>query len=479
MRLPDRPSTLAIPSWGFGGRHLLLVADLDTGHDHGLVFAGSGAPSRPSRSAFRSPHLSRPASYLDPRTNSPHARRRPRSHGPVGSSRSIPLTRRIGRVQCPRLDRPNSSPSGDRGHPLGRRLDLRRAPAGQRAGHQTAAPRSSRAEASSGRSPAFRSPVRSHLRPGERTLKGLASAPCPPGTGDAQGAGADSRRLHEPRARHIAGQLKELVDETFSGVYGNMSEQTEWLANVRYCEPRLGPIFSNPRPRLGQARHLSEPVPQGPGGDTGACPLHRRGFAERGLRGERPGRGPRLVPPRRGGKARLHVGLDARAGCKPQVRHHPRPHLPVRRPARRAMGRGRPRGLVRKRTWRSYSAVSEPPRRSRISKACGEYGIVTARKPIEWHQPAPAPGADRHQEPRRKRDPRRASRRRLITADEILHDMRTDDQIVFLRGLKPLRCGRAIYFRRPEMASAVGRATVFGGGPRRRASQTHPMKGRR
>ena len=51
---------------------------------------------------------------------------------------------------------------------------------------------------------------------------------------------------------------------------------------------------------------------------------------------------------------------------------------------------------------------------------------------------------------------RSEQRRRLITPDEILQDMRTDEQIVFVRGRRPLRCGRAIYFRRPEMLAQVG-----------------------
>ena len=45
--------------------------------------------------------------------------------------------------------------------------------------------------------------------------------------------------------------------------------------------------------------------------------------------------------------------------------------------------------------------------------------------------------------------------RRLIKPDEIRR-MRRDEQIVFVRGSKPLRCGRAIYFRRPDMLQRVG-----------------------
>ena len=34
--------------------------------------------------------------------------------------------------------------------------------------------------------------------------------------------------------------------------------------------------------------------------------------------------------------------------------------------------------------------------------------------------------------------------------------MRADDQIVFVRGQRPIRCGRAIFFRRKEMKALVG-----------------------
>ena len=46
-------------------------------------------------------------------------------------------------------------------------------------------------------------------------------------------------------------------------------------------------------------------------------------------------------------------------------------------------------------------------------------------------------------------------RRSLIKPDELLQDTRADEAFVIVRGAKPLRCGRAIYFRRPDMAQAV------------------------
>ena len=36
-----------------------------------------------------------------------------------------------------------------------------------------------------------------------------------------------------------------------------------------------------------------------------------------------------------------------------------------------------------------------------------------------------------------------------------MHDVRDDEQFILSRGMAPLRCGRAIYFRRPEMQARV------------------------
>jgi len=40
---------------------------------------------------------------------------------------------------------------------------------------------------------------------------------------------------------------------------------------------------------------------------------------------------------------------------------------------------------------------------------------------------------------------------------EVLQGMRYDEQIVLIQNAPPLRCGRAIYFRRPDMLARVNR----------------------
>jgi type IV secretion system protein VirD4 len=36
-----------------------------------------------------------------------------------------------------------------------------------------------------------------------------------------------------------------------------------------------------------------------------------------------------------------------------------------------------------------------------------------------------------------------------------MNDCRTDEAFVIIRGARPLRCGRAIYFRRPELEARI------------------------
>jgi type IV secretion system protein VirD4 len=68
------------------------------------------------------------------------------------------------------------------------------------------------------------------------------------------------------------------------------------------------------------------------------------------------------------------------------------------------------------------------------------------------------------------------SRRPLIMPHEVLR-MRGDEQIVFTSGNPPLRCGRAIWFRRDDMKACVGQnrfhQTIPGPATTRAANPSH------
>lgn len=95
-------------------------------------------------------------------------------------------------------------------------------------------------------------------------------------------------------------------------------------------------------------------------------------------------------------------------------------------------------------SWVSFSAVNDTDTADYISKRCGT-------TTIEVDQVTRNSNGGRSGRTRSKQ----LTQRPLILPHEVTQ-MRTDEQIIFTSGNPPLRCGRAIYFRREEMASKVG-----------------------
>ncbi|NSX88966.1 Ti-type conjugative transfer system protein TraG [Agrobacterium tumefaciens] len=95
-------------------------------------------------------------------------------------------------------------------------------------------------------------------------------------------------------------------------------------------------------------------------------------------------------------------------------------------------------------SWISFSAINDPDTADYISKRCGD-------TTVEVDQTNRSTGMKGSSRSRSKQ----LSRRPLILPHEVLR-MRTDEQIVFTSGNPPLRCGRAIWFRRDDMKACVG-----------------------
>ncbi|NTA19744.1 Ti-type conjugative transfer system protein TraG [Agrobacterium tumefaciens] len=95
-------------------------------------------------------------------------------------------------------------------------------------------------------------------------------------------------------------------------------------------------------------------------------------------------------------------------------------------------------------SWISFSAINDPDTADYISKRCGD-------TTVEVDQTNRSTGMKGSSRSRSKQ----LSRRPLILPHEVLR-MRGDEQIVFTSGNPPLRCGRAIWFRRDDMSASVG-----------------------
>jgi type IV secretion system protein VirD4 len=95
-------------------------------------------------------------------------------------------------------------------------------------------------------------------------------------------------------------------------------------------------------------------------------------------------------------------------------------------------------------SWISFAAINDPETAEYISKRCGDTTVEVGQTSTNSR----AIGSSRTRS-------KSLSRRPLILPHEVMQ-MRSDEQIVFTAGNPPLRCGRAIYFRRKEMTAIVG-----------------------
>ena len=95
-------------------------------------------------------------------------------------------------------------------------------------------------------------------------------------------------------------------------------------------------------------------------------------------------------------------------------------------------------------SWISFAAINDPETAEYISKRCGD----TTVEVDQTNRSSGMKGTSRSRS-------KQLTRRPLILPHEVLR-MRGDEQIVFTAGNAPLRCGRAIWFRRKDMSASVG-----------------------
>jgi type IV secretion system protein VirD4 len=101
---------------------------------------------------------------------------------------------------------------------------------------------------------------------------------------------------------------------------------------------------------------------------------------------------------------------------------------------------------------RLFSHIQDYEAADFLSKACGEF---TALGDSVTAGSGSSSGGDHSTRSSHQSTSQQQIARRLIKPEEVLQGMRYDEQIVLIQNAPPLRCGRAIYFRRPEMVARV------------------------
>lgn len=94
-------------------------------------------------------------------------------------------------------------------------------------------------------------------------------------------------------------------------------------------------------------------------------------------------------------------------------------------------------------SWVSFAAINDPDTADHISRRCGN----TTVEVDQLSRSSQMSGSSRTRS-------KQLAARPLILPEEVLR-MRGDEQIVFTAGNAPLRCGRAIWFRRDDMKAVV------------------------
>ena len=103
--------------------------------------------------------------------------------------------------------------------------------------------------------------------------------------------------------------------------------------------------------------------------------------------------------------------------------------------------------------WQLFAAVQDWDTARELSAMCGEYTVVsTSTGDTEGNQSRGGMGVSSSSG---RSETRSEVKRPLIKPEELRNDARADEAFVLVGGSKPLRCGRAVWFRRPEWACLV------------------------
>jgi type IV secretion system protein VirD4 len=262
--------------------------------------------------------------------------------------------------------------------------------------------------------------------------------------------------IHEesksPLARDLAGTLMDVFHETFSGMYSNAVSSTEWLSITVYADMVSGSTFRTPDLRAG---NLTVYV-QIPMESLRATPALARvviGALLNGIylaEGKIKGRALFLLD-----EVNFLSRLKALEDARDAGRKYGITLVPMWQSLGQLIGTWGPNGKAswfNSASWRLFAAIDDTETAKDISETCGRYTVL---RRTEGRSTGSNSGNNSGSRSTGRNEGLSEGVRELIRPDEIATRMRTDEQILFRRNSKPLRCGRAIYFRRPEMVAKV------------------------
>ncbi|MBY0255556.1 MAG: type IV secretory system conjugative DNA transfer family protein, partial [Methylobacterium organophilum] len=308
---------------------------------------------------------------------------------------------------------------------------------------------------------------------GERTLRELRRRVAEPEKDLRERLGRIHGASKSAMAKELAGSLKDLVPETFSGVYANAGQATRWLSVPAYADL----VSGGPEGAYHPARKTAEITGgkltvfvQVPLEVLQTTPSLARvlvgSLLNAAYRADGAVKGRILFlldeAARLGPMALLETARDAgrKYGITLLLLYQSLGQL------REQWGEAGRQAWCDGTSWRLYATVQDPETAREVSALCGEHGVVaTSEGDTSGTQGRLGLGVAGAASASSGRSENRSElRRALVKPDEILQDARSDEAFVFAQGARPLRCGRALWFRRPEWRDLVGANRFHGGG---------------
>ncbi len=256
-----------------------------------------------------------------------------------------------------------------------------------------------------------------------------------------------------PLARDYAGTLKDLVVETFSGIYANADESTSWLANPAFASIVSGHSFRT-RDLLDGRVSVFLQLPLSALQTTPAVGRTVIGAllnAAYEADGRLSGRILYLLDEvaRLGPMKIIETARDAgrKYGITLQLLYQSVGQL------EKQWGREGKREWYDGVSHRTYAAIQDLDTAKELEETFGNYAVMTATEGSNTGSSGKA--FEVHARSTGVNTSFSEISRPLIRREELMNDCRADEAFIVVRGAKPLRCGRAIYFRRPAFAAQV------------------------
>lgn len=290
------------------------------------------------------------------------------------------------------------------------------------------------------------------LAPAERTLRLLRRRLATPEDELPELLARIHRLSKSGMARDLAGTLMGLARETFSGMYTHATKETAWLAIKAYADLVCGTTFRSAELTQGRLTVFLQ-LPLDTLKETPAIARVIIGAllnAAYLARGQVAGRILFLLDEaaRLGAMEILEVARDASRKYRLTL-------LPIYQSEGQLMdlwGRNARQKWFESVSWRAYAGVTDLETARAISASFGEYGILTATEGRTRGSSSGGSGSSSRGENNNLSERARP----LVKPDELIHDTRDDEVFIIKGGVAPIRCGRAIYFRRDDMRAKVG-----------------------